>query len=814
MVMMPSKLQPQTHEVISGNALVRMLEVTVPLVGKTIPMRHDSCPRVFLRWNTGGKSPNIRYRRPDGSVRNSPTHEEPVHPGRWGVQWMTMKLTPGFIWGQSLLLASAAIAASPPPAAPVRPVTDDYFGTKVVDDYRWMENLKDPEVQKWMKAQADYTRATLDGLPGRAALLARIKDVMNLQPAMVSHVQIVVGHYYTLRTPAGAQAAKLYVRDGLHGTDRLLIDPATVSERGPGHAAISFYAPSPDNRYVAYGLLSGGSASAVLHVFDTAGGKDTGEIIDGARFAHPSWRDARSFYYTRLQGREDKSFRAQSYLHIVGHDPNSDAAILGFEVNPGILQGEEYPTVYAAPGTGYAVAVIRRGVEQRRRLYVTPLAQATGPGARWRPLAASYDDGIIAWKTESAGALPTAGDTLFMISRRNSLDGEIVSFDLRKPGPAAPTTVLAPGGLPIEAIQSARDSLYVQVMDGGVGRLERVAFDGKGAPTFVALPFPASVLAFSTDPAAGGAVISVATWTGPRTFLHVEPEAKLAADAGLQPPGALDGAEDLEVREVMARSWDGTEIPLSIVSKKGLALDGSHPTWLDGYGAYGYPATPGFFPGLRAALERGMILARAHVRGGGDYGEAWHLAGYKLTKPNTWRDFIACAEYLVDRRYTSPSRLFAVGASAGGILIGRAIEERPDLFAAAIVTGPVADALRWGTTANGAGNEVEFGSVKTREGFEDLTAMSPYAHVRNGVNYPAVLVQTGINDGRVAPWQSAKFAARLQAATASGRPVLLLVAYGEGHVGIGATQSQEEERFVDMIAFALWQTGDPEFQPK
>jgi prolyl oligopeptidase len=702
----------------------------------------------------------------------------------------------------------------PPPAAAIRRVTDDYFGTAVVDNYRWMEDLKDPEVQQWMKAQADYTRATLDALPGRAALLTRIKDVMDLRSAMVSDVQSVAGHYYTLRTPAGAQSAKLYVRDSLKGTDRLLIDPEDPSDAGRGHASISFYVPSPDNRYVAYGRSAGGSASAVLHVFDIPGGKETGEIIEGARFAHPSWRDGRSFYYTRLQGRQDKVFRAQSYLHVIGRDPNSDAAVLGFEVNPEILQPAELPTVYAAPGTGYAVAVIRRGVEQARRVYAAPLAEATAPDAHWRPIAPSYEDGSTAWETRSEGALTTSGDILYMISRRNGPNGEIVSFDLGKSSPEPPKTILTSGKLPIEAIQVAKDALYVQVMDGGVGRVERVAFNGAGGRTRVALPFPASVLDISTDPGTGGSVLSIVAWTRPRTFLDVEPGAERATDAGLQPPSALDRADDLEVHEVMVKSWDSTEIPLSIVSKKGLAADGSHPVWLDAYGAYGYPATPGFFPGMRAALERGVILARAHVRGGGDYGEAWHLAGYKLTKPNTWRDFIACAEYLVSHRYTSPSKLFGVGASAGGILIGRAIEERPDLFAAAIATGPIADALRWETTANGEGNEVEFGSVKSQEGFEDLFAMSPYVHVRDGVKYPAVLVQTGINDNRVAPWIPAKFAARLQAASTSGNPVLLRIDYDAGHVGIGDAVGQEEERFADVLSFALWRTGDPAFQPK
>jgi prolyl oligopeptidase len=707
-----------------------------------------------------------------------------------------------------------------PPVAPVRPVTDDYFGTKIVDNYRYMENLKDPEVQQWMKAQADYTRVVLDGLPGRAALLARSNDLMRMQQAIVSDIQTVAGHYYSQRTPSGSQVAGLYVRDSLNGMDRLLIDPEKDSGSRGTHSSISFYAPSPDNRYVVYGLSAGGSENAVLHVLDIASGKDTGETIDRARYAHPSWRDSSSFFYTQLRQVTPDMPEAARYqksvsrLHVVGTDPNSDSTILGFGLSPTIsLAPEEIPTVYAAPGTNYFVAVIRRGVEQPRRVYVAPLREASGPDIHWKAIAASYDDGIIAWKPASAGALPTHGDTLYMISRRDNPNGEIVSFDLSKPAPATPITILPSGKLPIEAIQCAKDAIYIQLMDGGAGRLARLAFARSPSPVAVGLPFSGAVRDVSTDPIIGGAVLFVTSWTRPRSFLRVEPDAEHARDAGLQPASPLDSADEFEIEEVKVKSWDGTEIPLSIRFKKGLILDGSHPTLLLGYGAYGAPRTPAFNPIWRAALEHGVIFADAHVRGGGDYGEAWHLGGYKLTKPNTWRDFIACAEYLIGHRYTSPSKLFGIGASGAGILIGRAIEERPDLFAAAVAEAPIVDTLRFETTRNGEENVPEFGSVKTQEGFEDLYAMSPYAHVREGVKYPAVLVTTAINDNRVEPWLPAKFAARLQAATASGRPVLLRVDYDSGH-GVGDTITQANETFADIISFALWQTGDPDFQPK
>ena len=280
---------------------------------------------------------------------------------------------------------------------------------------------------------------------------------------------------------------------------------------------------------------------------------------------------------------------------------------------------------------------------------------------------------------------------------------------------------------------------------------------------------------------------------------------------GLEPIGPNDDPTTIESVEVKVKSRDGTLVPLSIIYPKGLTRDGSHPTLLSGYGAYGVVQFAGYDPTEMAVYERGVVRAICHVRGGGEYGEEWHLAGKGPTKPNTWRDFIACAEYLIARGYTSPAHLAGEGGSAGGITIGRAIEERPDLFAAAIAEVPLADMLRFETTANGVPNVPEFGSTKTGDGFRALYAMSAYANIRDGVKYPAVLVTTGANDQRVASWGPAKLAARLQAATASGKPVLLRVDYQSGH-GAAATSQWENEQ-TDTWSFLLWQLGDPAFQP-
>jgi prolyl oligopeptidase len=294
-------------------------------------------------------------------------------------------------------------------------------------------------------------------------------------------------------------------------------------------------------------------------------------------------------------------------------------------------------------------------------------------------------------------------------------------------------------------------------------------------------------------------------------YYRFDPATSKSIAMGLEPESAID-PKDFISEERMAPAPDGTLIPLSIVYKKGTKLDGNNPTALIGYGAYGDVWKPSFGRRYSEWIERGGILAVAHVRGGGEFGEAWHLAGQKLTKPNTWRDFIASAQYLIDHKYTSTPKLGIWSQSAGGILIGRSITERPDLFAAAVDGVPCSDMLRTETEANGPPSIPEFGTVKTEDGFKGLYEMSAYAHVKAGTKYPAVLVTAGANDPRVDPWEGAKMAARLQAANASDKPILLRVNYDAGH-GLTDTVSQQVSDWTDIFTFFLWQFGEKDFQP-
>jgi prolyl oligopeptidase len=716
--------------------------------------------------------------------------------------------------GLSLLLVGAALAVrpaakqtgqpSPAPAAPIRPVTDDYFGVKVVDPYRYLENMKDPEVQAWFKAQNDYTRAILAKLSGHKALLERIKQLDNAAPAKVGSVwRLVNGRYFYLKTLPQDIQPKLYMRDGLTGKETLLVDAEKFMRAGGPPYAINYFTPSDDGRYVAYGVSPGGSENAVLHVLDTTSGRDTGETIDRAQFGDVvAWLPGEhSFLYNRLQKLGPgmppiaRYLDSRVYLHAVGTDAEKDTPILGASLSSAVtIAPTDIPFVVTQTGSGFALALVAHGVRREFTLYdaaVTTLAQGR---PEWQKVC-DVDDDVTGFAIH--------GDTLYLLTHKDAPRFKVVRTELSRPDLAHAEAVLPQAEAVVADLSAASDALYARELDGGIGRILRISYAG-GQAEPIALPFDGSVDFYPSDPRLPGIVFAATSWVkGPR-ILAYDPKTGKVTDTDLRPAGPFDNPPDLTSVEVKARSYDGTMVPLSIVYRRGLKLDGSNPAILEGYGAYGITLDPSFDPKRLAWLERGGVFAVAHIRGGGEYGEDWHRWGMKLTKPNTWRDFIACAEYLIEHKYTSPEHLAALGGSAGGITVGRSITERPDLFGAAVIAVGALDMLRFETTPNGAPNVPEFGSVKTRPGFEDLYRMSAYAHVREGTAYPAVLLTTGMNDPRVAPWEPAKMAARLEAATTSGKPILLRVDYEAGH-GIGSTKTQQQELIGDIFSFCFWQ---------
>jgi prolyl oligopeptidase len=703
---------------------------------------------------------------------------------------------------------------APPPVAPVKPVTTDYFGTKVVDPYRYMENLKDPEVLSWMKGQNAYARALLAEIPGREKLLAQIRKFDQSVPKV--RVRRLPGDLYLVMKQLPTENVfKLYLRHGLDGQDKLLVDPENVklapADQGKGKNVILYFSPSQNDDYVAVGIAPGGAErDTEIHVFETASGHEMSDVVLHAWGGQPSWLPGnRAFVYGRLQELPpgapvteiEQKFRA--YLHVLGTDSAKDPAVFGYGVSPSIpVKPTDFSMAGVPPDSKYAMGAINTGVSPNSAFYVEPVADLGNTNSAWRKVADFSDD---------VGDIAIHGDDLYLLTYKNALRYKVIRTDARKPDLATAEAVVPPGQAVVTRISAAQDALYVQLLDGAVSRLLRVPYGPQPKVEEVQLPLKGTLDA-ETDPRLPGAILGLASWTEAYRIYAYDPKTNQVTDTKLQPAGPYDNPTNITSVEVKARSYDGTMVPLSIVYPKGAKMDGSNPTWLRGYGAYGITLTPNFNPMYLSWFDEGGVYAVCHPRGGGAYGEEWHLAGKEATKPNTWKDFIACAEYLVQHKYTSPAHLAGMGTSAGGITIGRAITTRPDLFGAAIDWVGDSDTLRSEDSANGVPNIPEFGSVKTKAGFEALYAMSAYAHVKDGTAYPAVLLMTGMNDPRVDPWQMDKMAARLEAATSSGKPILLRVDYAGGHNIIGATRADTEETFADIFSFLLWQLGKPGFQ--
>jgi prolyl oligopeptidase len=623
-------------------------------------------------------------------------------------------------------------------------------------------------------------------------------------------VSIVPGRIFYEERKTGENQFKLYTRTGWDAPETLLLDPDTLkgSDRAP--VAINFYAPSPNGRYVAVGVSHGGSENATIRVLEVTTGQDLGLEIERARFGYVGWRDDESgFFYNQLKDRPANADptllyqNSQILYHKLGTDLAKDPVVFGSDA-PGApnIAPEKIPMLGLEYGDQNVYGIIVDGVEQEIAVYVTTYAALDAGQPAWRKLFDLDEDitGFIA-----------NGDNLYVLTHKDAPRYKLLETSVSAPDFAHADVVIAPGEPVIEGISEARDGIYVTLLDGGIERLQRVAYTPRAKPQEIDLPLKGSAGDLATNKLLDGAVMHLASWTDVGGYYAYDPDTNETTDTHLQPRGPYDQPGDLVAEEVRVRAPDGVMVPLSIIHKKGMALDGTNPCWLEAYGSYGIVDTPYFSPIFIPWYAHGGIFAIAHVRGGGAFGEEWHLAGQKLNKPNTWRDLIACAQWLIDNHYTSTPKLGINGGSAGGITVGRAMTERPDLFGAVVGDVGMFNAVRAETDSNGVPNISEFGSVTTPDGFRGLYEMDAYLHVVDGVKYPPTLLTTGINDPRVPPWMPGKFAARLQQA---GAPLVLLrVDYEAGH-GIGSTRQQVLAEYADTMAFYFWQFGVPGFQPQ
>jgi prolyl oligopeptidase len=698
----------------------------------------------------------------------------------------------------------------PAPPAP-RNVVDTHWGVQVDDPYRFLEDTADPEVQKLMRDQAEAAYAILAKIPGRDKLLERIRQIDADTPAVVGSVhRDERGGLFYLKREASDNQFKLYWREKPGARDVLLVDPEIEAKATGKPHAIGDFGPSPDGRLLAYQISSGGGEIGVLRVIETATRKPVTPEIDRMRNGDVGWlRDGSGFFYTRLAQGYEKRPRAERFLDNLSYlrrlaQPAKDVAVFGPGLDAAVaIERSSVGLVFPVPGQPLVAAFVYHGVDPNRSLYVAERDGVLAGKPKWRKV---FD------RSNLVESVAMSDRFLYVKTAADAPRYKLVRVALPEADLDKAEVVFAPSDAVVVGLGGARDALYVTRREGAIKRLYRVAHAAGAKPQAVELPFEGNVGLAHADPHVSGALLRLAGWTRASSLWTLAADDAKPSAMNLVPPGQYDAPSGLMTREVRVKSHDGVEVPVSISARADIQLDGRNPTMLYGYGAYGIVEEPGWTPRLLAWLEQGGVIAIAHVRGGGIYGDGWRRAGWKGTKPNTWKDGIAAGEWLIANGYTTRERLSIYGGSAGGIFVGRAITERPDLFGAAAIGVGNTDSVRSETRANGAGNVPEYGTVTREDEFRALLAMSPYANVKPGAAYPAVLLEHGVNDSRVDVWMSLKMGSRLAAASSSGKPVIMRLESDAGH-GVGATRDQAQSRTADRWAFFLWRAGVPAFQP-
>lgn len=689
---------------------------------------------------------------------------------------------------------------SPPAAPPIKPVTETLWGVKVTDDYRYMEKM-DPATVAWMKAEGAYTRKVLDAIAPLAALQKRVSAFTGSFGFVNGFVSYGGRDFYEERAP-GADDYDLMVHDGA-GTRKLIDIAALRAKNGGKPYAINWFLASPDGGKVAVGVSEGGSEDASMTVYDAATGKPIVGPIDRARFGATAWStDSKTVYFNRLAKLKPGAPETDTYKNSTLDAWNlagNPHTVLGSSAGHGPkFAPEAFPILLLMPGATNALAVSINGVQNEWKAWVAPAGEAANPKTAWKPLVDRTDDVTM---------IGMRGNETFLLSHKDAPTFKVLQLKAGETLSSAKTLVPAQPDRVIEGFYAASDALYVTARKGAYSQLLRVPA-GSDKVEQVPLPFEGHIGEAFSDPRKPGIVVGLSGWVTQPAYLRYDPSSRKFATLDIGHRGDMDAAA-FKVSDLEAKARDGAMVPLSLIQPKD--AKGPQITLVEAYGSYGISNLADFSTRRAAAMREGVNYGICHVRGGGEKGEAWRLGGKDANKHNTWQDLIACGEDLIARGVTSKDKLFIIGGSAGGITMGRALTERPDLFAGVLDLVPAANTLRSEFSPNGPPNVPEFGSVKTEQGFKNLFAMDSIQHVKKGVTYPAVMITTGLNDPRVSPWEPAKFAAALQA-SGTPNPVLLRIDAEAGH-GIGSTRTQTDLQTADTIAFMKWRASVPGWRP-
>lgn len=692
---------------------------------------------------------------------------------------------------QSPALANPRLPAQP--KAPKHPTFNFYWGERVEDDYQNLEHVTDPGVVRWAKGQNSYTRAWLDSHTERKAILKRVVELTHSDSPDYYGGSYRNGTYFFLKDQPPKQQPFLVALTSVMGTktERAVVEPNAIDSTGG--TSIDFYAPSLDGKYVAVSLSRNGTEDGTLHIYETATGRRLDDTIPkvngGTAGGSAAWNaDASGIYYTRYphegeRPAQDLPFYQQVFYHRLGTPIAEDAYILGKEF-PKIAEVE----LSTSPDGRYLLADVSNGDGGEHAHWLR------GASAGWTQIT-RFEDGIVDMKFGM-------DDALYLLSRADAPRKKILRLPLAYPDLHHAAVIIPETENAIEGYTPTATRVYVIEMVGGPTQMR--VYDLKGHALGLVTMSEIALMGSAMRTSGDDVLVRSQSYTHPPALYRYTSDSTGLQETPLAQVSPADFS-DCEVRREFATAPDGTKLPVNIIMRKDTKLDGHAPTVLYGYGSYGLSEHPYFQPDLKAWLEQGGIYVDASIRGGGEFGDAWHQAARLGTKKVSMDDFAACARYLVERGYTSKERLAIEGGSAGGLLVYGTLVHYPDFMQAAVAHVGYGDVLRTELSPNGEFNTTEFGTVKDSVQFRGMYAYSPYHHVKDGKTYPSVLALTGVNDPRVPAWETFKMVARLQA-TKSPNPVLMRVSYDSGHGG-GTALSERDQQTADVLLFLFDRLG-------
>ncbi len=716
---------------------------------------------------------------------------------------------------KTLILASLAIICScskekttkPPLASSVMAV-DEYHGQKVEDPYRNLENLKDSTIIGWYRQQGTYAFDVLKKIPGRQKIIdQQLKYDVDKAFSVSSIKPNTDGTYFYLKRLAKEDVDKLYYRPGLNSDEILLFDPSTYGDKEEYH--INHQKSDWKGEKVAVCLSKKGDETSEIIVIDVPAQKVLPGVIKNATSGIQWLSDNSGFLYQHspVNDPTDPKYHmnAKVILHELDDDVNQLNDVYSRVNNPELkLNPEDYPyIVNYDPNDGYLFAGVG-GSSLFQDMYYKEETQLT-TNKSWK---------LLYTKEDKVDKIRVYKDSFVFLSAKDASNFRICKTSLKKPDFKNPE-VLVPeqeNRLVLD-FEVTKDGLFYTTMKNGVE--SKLYALKNGEETEILLPKPSG----NTKIASLGTKysflrVSTVGYLNPDTDFLYDYSSNTFKEEGVKPLINYPELDELVAEQIEVPSHDGALVPVSVIRHKDTKKDGSNLTLFYGYGAYGGKGSVSFNPNFLTWVLEGGILVFSYVRGGAQKGEAWHKAGFKTTKPNTWKDMIATTEYMIKEGYTTPENSAIWGSSAGGIMAGRAMTDRPDLYRAVILTVPATNLVRSEIQPNGQNSIKEFGTVEIKEEFEALLEMDSYHHLEEGVEYPATLVTSGMKDGRVVVWDPAKFAARLQASNASKHPILFAVSFDDGHGAAGNTLLEYYAKYAEALAFAFWQLGHPDYQIK